>query len=183
MKNYILLIVFTITLNINAQQSNAAIKKDSLGISVNAPKGVQQYAFRIGEWETTYKSLISRYNWKTGVGKHKVYMADNGLTFIEESLDKDGNIIIKTTYDYIEKTDSWNNNYLEVSTGKMINYTAKLIDGKMVETVKHEKEQAIDDITYTVLQNNIFLYISRRTYGNGFNLVTHVEIATKKQSK
>jgi hypothetical protein len=48
----------------------------------------------------------------------------------------------------------------------------------MVETVK--ADEAIDSITYALLDNNIFLYTSKRTYGNGFSIVTHAEVATKR---
>jgi len=181
MKNYILLLLFITFLSCKAQ-NNIPIEKDELGISVNAPKGVYQYAFRIGEWDATHKALISRYEWKTGTGKHKVYVADNGLTFVEETLNDKEELILKITYDYIEETDSWENNYLEIATGKKIKYTTKLVDGKMVETVIHEDENAVDNITYTILDSNIHLYISQRTYGNGFSIITHAQIATKKVS-
>jgi hypothetical protein len=177
MKNYILLLLFTAFLSCKAQ-NNTPIKKDELGISVNAPKGVHQYAFRIGEWETAYKALISRHEWKTGTGKHKVYVAENGLTFVEEATDEKGNLKHKITYDYIEATDSWVNNYTEFETGKKVQYTSKLVNGAMVETVK--ADEAIDSITYALLDNNIFLYTSKRTYGNGFSIVTHAEVATKR---
>ncbi|PTM02350.1 MAG: hypothetical protein DA407_15245 [Bacteroidetes bacterium] len=165
-------------MNSNAQQNNTPIEKDEFGISVNAPKGVHQYAFRVGEWEATHKALINRYEWEIGTGQHKVYVADNGLTFVEETLDDNGKLILKITYDYIEETDSWENNYLEIDTGKKIKYTSKLVDGNMVETI--EREDNVNNNTYTVVGDNIYIYTARRTFGNGYTIVNYVGISTKQ---
>lgn len=181
MKNYILLLLLFFVSNIYAQEQKSGhsiIEKDENGIRIDAPKGVHQYAFRIGEWETAYKSLVSRYEWKAGTGKYRVYVAKNGLTFVEEAFNKDGEIESRITYDYDEATNSWDNNYLEVKTGKKVKYTSKFVDGKMVETI--EREDHVNNNTYTVVAENVVLYTAVRTYHNGFNLVTHVGIATKK---
>ncbi len=175
MKNYILLLFVFVTLTINSQEG-----KDKNGIRLDAPKGVHQYAFRIGIWNETSKSLISRDEWKTNTsGAHRVYVAENGLTFIEEGLDEKGNITHKITFDYVEVTDSWENNYIDLKTSRKVKYTSKIIDGNMVETIIRKGNT--NNNTYTVLADNIYIYTARRTFGNGFTIVNHVGISTKKK--
>jgi len=183
MKRLILVLCLIVFSQVNAQEkksNNSDVPKDEKGISLAAPEGVRQYAFRIGEWDGISRSLISRYEWKTdsSSGSHRVYLADNGLTFIEEGIDDKGNITHKITYDYIEATDSWKNIYVDVKTGRKQKYTSKLVDGNMVETI--ERENNVNNNTYTVLADNIYIYTARRTFGNGYTIVNHVSIATKK---
>lgn len=178
MKRLILALCLISFIRVNAQE-NGKVEKDELGISVNAPKGVHQYAFRIGEWDGTSKFLISRDEWNTNCsGSHRVYVAENGLTFIEEGLDDEGNITHKITFDYIEATDSWENNYIDYTSGRKQKYTSKVVDGNMVETI--ERENNVNNNTYTVLGGNIYIYTAHRTFGNGYTIVNNVTIATKK---
>ncbi|WP_347922925.1 hypothetical protein [Pontimicrobium sp. SW4] len=182
MKRLILILCLIVFSQANAQEkksNNSDVPKDEKGISLTAPEGVYQYAFRIGEWDGISRSLISRYEWKTdsSSGSHRVYLADNGLTFIEEGIDDKGNITHKITYDYIEATDSWENNYSD-NTGEKVKYSSKVVDGNMVETIV--REDSTNNNTYTVLADNIYIYTARRTFGNGYTIVNHVSIATKK---
>ncbi|WP_339915876.1 hypothetical protein [Yeosuana marina] len=172
MKQLVTIIAFFVFVNINAQE------KDKNGILLTAPKAVNQYAFRIGEWDSTSKDLLALNKWKTNSGKHRFYVDENGLTFIEEGLNEKGEIIHKIIYDYIESTDSWENNYTEIVTGKKVKYTSKLVNGKMTESIKNEG--SIDSTKYTIVAPNVFIYTSVRTYGNGFKIVTHVSVSTKE---
>ncbi|WP_428741676.1 hypothetical protein [Tenacibaculum sp.] len=180
MKRLILVLCLTAFARVNAQdKSNSKIEKDAKGISINAPEGVHQYAFRIGEWESTSKGIQRNGSWKTGLGQYRVFVADNGLTFIEEGLDKEGNVTHTITFDYIEATDSWENNYID-RTGRKVKYSSKVVDGNMVETIVRENNT--NNNTYTVLADNIYIYTARRTFNNGYILVNHVGISTKKIS-
>jgi len=184
MKNLILTLLLTITCGSNAQEPNSHkedIEKDIYGIRVDAPKGVKQYAFRIGEWETISKTLKTRYEWITEIGRFRVYVADNGLTFIEEILDAEGKVRYKTTYDYIQSSDSWENLYKNVETGEIVKFSSKLVDGSMVETIKRTDNE--NNNTYTIISDNVVLYTANRIYKNGFSLITHVGIATKITTK
>ena len=48
----------------------------------------------------------------------------------------------------------------------------------MVETIK--RKDNINHNDYTIVAPNIFIYTARRTYNNGFSIITHVGISTKK---
>lgn len=180
MKYYLLATIAILSIKSIAQETFSKysdIKKDSLGISQEAPKGVYQYAFRIGEWGGVSKDLLALNQWKNNTAHSRFYIAKNGTTFIEEGLDGDGNITHTVTYDYIEKTDSWNNLYKEVETGVEVKYTSKVEEGKMVETII--RSESTNKNTYTIIDNNIITYIARRTYKSGFKIVTHAGIYTK----
>ncbi|MFV0268035.1 MAG: hypothetical protein ACK5HT_12970 [Draconibacterium sp.] len=169
-------------LNLNAQEKqveNSDLKKDENGISLTAPEGIYQYAFRIGEWDGVSKDLLALNQWKTNTSKHRFYVAENGLTYVEEGLGNNGEITHRITYDYIEATDSWDNKYEELATGKTVHYTSKITNGKMIETIKREDHVNHND--YTIVAPNIIIYTARRTYNNGFELVTHVGISTKNK--
>ncbi len=153
------------------------ILKNENGISLNAPDGVHQYAFRIGEWESISKSLQINRKWQTITGRYRVYVADNGVTFIEEGLDHEGNVIHRITFNYNDKTDSWQNIYTDLKTAKEVKYTSKLIDGNMVETIV--RENSTNNNTYTVVDDNVYIYTSRRTFNNDITIVNHVGISTK----
>jgi len=180
MRKLILALFLVAFVKVNAQEnSKSNVEKDAKGISVNAPEGIHQYAFRIGEWDGTSKSLISKNVWKTdSSGSHRVYVGDNGLTLIEEGVDNEGNITHKITFDYIEATNSWENNYVDAKTGRKQKYTSKMVDGKMVETI--EREDNVNNNTYTLVGDNIYIYTARRTFGNGYTIVNHVGISTKQ---
>ncbi|MFI1772727.1 hypothetical protein [Thalassobellus citreus] len=179
MKKILVVLCIIAIAKTNAQNtSNSIVEKDSIGININAPKGVYQYAFRIGEWESTHKSLKSRNEWSTGTSHFKVYVAENGLTFIEEGLDDKGNIKHRITFDYVETTNSWKNHYKDLVTGREVDYTSKMVDGKLVEII--QRENNVNNNTYDVLQDNIYTYTAYRTYNNGFSLINHVGISTKK---
>lgn len=184
MRSWILTLFLMITFGSNAQEPNSHrkdIEKDVYGIRVDAPKGIRQYAFRIGEWETISKTLKTRYEWITETGSFRVYVADNGLTFIEEILDAEGKIEHITTYDYIQPSNSWENIYKNVETGEIVKFTSKLVDGSMVETIKRADNE--NNNIYTMISENVVLYTANRTYKNGFTLITHIGIATKITSK
>jgi len=180
MKKLIVVLCLIAFVKVNAQQNadNSSVKKDAKGISVNAPDGVRQYAFRVGEWESTSKGIQRDGTWKTGSGQYRVFVADNGLTFVEEGLDEEGNVTHRITFDYVEATDSWKNHFKDLNTGREVNYTSKMVDGNLVETI--QRENNVNNNTYTVIGDNIYIYTARRTFGNSFTLVNHVGISTKK---
>jgi len=181
LKQIIIVLLLFFLANSNAQEKSSKdlkIKKDLNGISIDAPEGVHQYEFRIGEWESTFKSIQRNGTWRTGTGQYRVFVADNGLTFIEEGLDEEGNVTHRITFDYIEATDSWENNYIDVKTGRKVKYTSKMVNGNLVETIKRENNE--NNNTYTSIGGNIYIYTARRTFNNGYTLVNHVGISTKK---
>jgi uncharacterized protein involved in high-affinity Fe2+ transport len=180
MRSLWLMVLFAIGCNAIGQKVPVQIskpEKDQYGIRLDAPKGVYQYAFRIGEWESISKTLKTRYEWLSDTGRFRVYVAENGLTYIEEILDAKGEIKYKTTYDYIESTDSWENNYMDMVTGESVKFTSKFTNGNMVEKIKRTDNE--NNNTYTIVADNIVLYTANRTYLNGFSIITHVGIATK----
>lgn len=180
MRSLLLMALFTIGCNAIGQKVPVQVsktEKDAYGIRLDAPKGVYQYAFRIGEWESISKTLKTRYEWLSDTGRFRVYVAENGLTYIEEILDANGEIKYKTTYDYVESTDSWENDYMDMVTGESVKFTSKFTNGSMVEKIKRTDNE--NNNTYTIVAENIVLYTANRTYLNGFSIITHVGIATK----
>ena len=151
--------------------------RDALGIRLDAPQGVHQYAFRIGEWESTFKSLTSRTEWDTGAGHYRVYVAENGLTFVEEGLDEAGDVTHRITFDYDEDTNSWSNHFVDTRTGREVDYTSRMVDGSLVEII--QRADNVNRNTYTEVGDGVYIYTARRTYGNGFTLVNHVGISTR----
>ncbi|WP_421803082.1 hypothetical protein [Flagellimonas sp.] len=184
MRSLLLIALFAVGFNAMGQKVPVQIskpEKDAYGIRLDAPKGVYQYAFRIGEWETISKTLKSRYEWLSETGRFRVYVAENGLTYVEEILDSYGKVRYKTTYDYVESTDSWENSYIDMDTGESVKFTSKFTNGSMVETIKRTDNE--NNNTYTIVADNVVLYTANRTYKNGFTLITHIGIATKITSK
>ena len=175
-----LIMMVSLSSTVHAQEGGSGCGdsgKDALGMCKNAPEEVHQYAFRVGEWESTSKSLKSRTEWDTATGRHRVYVADNGLTFVEEGLDQSGNVTHRITFDYDEKSDSWANHYLDIETGREVDYTSRLVDGSVVETIR--RADNVNNNTYTEVADGIYIYTARRTYANGFTLVNHVGISTR----
>lgn len=180
MKNLVFTLLLLCLYTANAQDRNVAIQdstKDSNGIDLNAPKGTHQYAFRIGEWNSTYQSLVSRSEIKTGTGRYRVFVAQNGRTFVEEGLDENEQVKHRITFDYIEATNSWENHFLDLKTGREFNYTSKIIDGSLVETI--QRENSVNNNYYTILGSNVFMYTAYRTFEDGHTIINHVGISTK----
>ncbi|MBL4654184.1 MAG: hypothetical protein JKY53_15170 [Flavobacteriales bacterium] len=179
MKNYTLLLLFT-AVSINAQQTSAVVEKGALGINKDAPKGVYQYAFRIGEWETSYKTRTGRDTWEVGSGTERFYVAKNGVSFIEEIIDKKGELESTIFFKYNNETDSWINTYKNVKTGTKTIYTAKLIDGKLTEIL--QRSDHVNNNVYEIINDSTFTYTCNRAYTNGLSYINYIG-TSNKQSK
>ena len=133
---------------------------------------LDQYSFKLGLWRSKYKTMVSRDKWENGIsdGSH-FYLSKDTSYYVEEVM-SNNKIKAMITYKYNATKSHWDLEYTDQNNGDLVNYTAKLINGNMVETIF--RNGSVNNNTYRIINDSTYTYTAVRTLGNGYSFSNHI---------